>query len=84
MKTGIKSKVRIHIYMLYEINNNYFRTKNPNLDRKLDRNLRILDTDGRGLSADKKEGTGGGVAYVQFLLITFLVKAAYARPPLSN
>ena len=36
--------------MLYEINNIYFRTKNPKLDSKLDRNLRILDTDGRGLS----------------------------------
>ena len=36
--------------MLYEINNNYYRRKNPNLDRKLDSNLRNLDTDGRGLS----------------------------------
>jgi len=49
VKKEIKSKVRIHIHMLNEINNNYYRRKNPNLDRKLDSNLRNLDTDGRGL-----------------------------------
>ena len=38
--------------MLYIINNNYFHTKNPNLDRKLDSNLRNLDPYGRGLSTD--------------------------------
>ena len=36
--------------MLYKMNNIYFRTKNPKLDRKLDSNLRILETDGRGLT----------------------------------
>ena len=51
MEKDLKSKVRIHIYMLDEINNIYFRTKNPKLDRKLDSNLRNLDTDGRGLSS---------------------------------
>ena len=49
MEKDLKSKVCIHIYMLYKMNNIYFRTKNPKLDRKLDSNLRILETDGRGL-----------------------------------
>ena len=40
--------------MLHEINNIYFRTKNPKLDRKLDRNLRILETDGRGLTTNSE------------------------------
>ena len=41
--------------MLYEINNIYFHTKNPKLDHKLDRYLRILDTDGRGLKVQRKK-----------------------------
>ena len=49
VKREIEYKVHIHVYMLYEIYNNYFRTKNPNLDRKLDSNLRNLDPYGRGL-----------------------------------
>ena len=36
VQKNFESKVRIHIYMLDEINNIYFRTKNPNLDYNLD------------------------------------------------
>ena len=49
VQKDIESKVRIHIHLLDEIYNIYFRTKNPNLDRNLDQYLRILDADGRGL-----------------------------------
>ena len=81
MQKNIESKVRIYIYVLDEINNIYFRTKSSNLDRNLDRYLRVLDTDGRVFNSAENFKLIRFIVYIWS--IKFLQISAYSRTGLA-